>query len=393
MGHRTVRMYWGMQFLRAMIIHMTGPIYMLYLRDAGLSYQEAYAVNAVCMVTILVLEIPTGVIADLFGRRLSWILSHVFWGMGMLTYAASSAVPGFLCGEILAAIGMSLASGSFSAWIADEVRFHNDSDIKLNHVLEHGGLRMALGSMVGAMIGGWVCTHGMRWGWIAGGVSSLLLAVWCAIRMPEHGWRRATTLSRAFIESAAIRRRAMRITASSRALWGIAILNGMFALGTQALNMGWQPFFAPTFNIRALSVIASGMFAFLALGSWIVTRWNGRISTPTGFGIAFGQIALCALLAGHLSPTFAVLPYLLHEVGRGAWTSAQEVWANLHIQDNSVRATVLSINSMGFRVFAAPGLLIAGGIADAHGISASWVFSACVLVVAALSSLRLLKNT
>lgn len=392
MARRVLRMYWAMQFAHAMFISISASIYTLYLRNAGLSYQQAYAVNAVFMIAVLILEVPTGVIADLFGRRLSFILANVFWGVAKLIYGSSSTIQGFLVAEIFAAMGLSLMSGALGAWVVDEIQHYGNSDIHPQDIFGYGGMIIGIGHVLGAVAGGFLCSYNMRWGWYAGGIGSLLLAAACALWMPENGWRRTVTAQTAATETLRLFRASFGSVFASRALWGLFLINGLIALATQGLNMGWQPFFAQSFETRVLGAIASGMFAFLALGSLLVARWNGRISNPRGIAVTHLAVAMSVILAARLSPAYAVIPYMLHEVGRGTWTSVQDIWANHHISDNRLRATILSINSLGFRVFAVPGLLVAGGIADARGISASWVFSACVLVVAALSSLRLLKN-
>ena len=49
----------------------------LFLLDAGLNNLEAFAANAFFTAGFMIFEIPTGVVADLRGRRLSYLLGVV----------------------------------------------------------------------------------------------------------------------------------------------------------------------------------------------------------------------------------------------------------------------------------------------------------------------------
>jgi len=55
----------------------------LFLLDAGLSNLEAFAANAFFTAGMMVFEIPTGVVADTWGRRISYLL-------GTITLAAAT---------------------------------------------------------------------------------------------------------------------------------------------------------------------------------------------------------------------------------------------------------------------------------------------------------------
>ena len=48
----------------------------LFLLDAGLSNLEAFAANAFFTAGMMIFEVPTGVVADTWGRRASYLLGH-----------------------------------------------------------------------------------------------------------------------------------------------------------------------------------------------------------------------------------------------------------------------------------------------------------------------------
>src|SRR5580765_4066737 len=99
----------------------------LFLLDAGLSNLEAFAANAFFTAGMVVFEVPTGVVADVWGRRVSYLL-------GTLTLAASTVLYWLLwvvkapfglwaIVSMLLGLGFTFFSGAVEAWLVDALRF------------------------------------------------------------------------------------------------------------------------------------------------------------------------------------------------------------------------------------------------------------------------------
>jgi len=64
----------------------------LFLLDAGLSIAEVFIANAAFSIGMVLFEIPTGVVADTIGRRVSFLLSLIVLAASTLGYVALAAV-------------------------------------------------------------------------------------------------------------------------------------------------------------------------------------------------------------------------------------------------------------------------------------------------------------
>src|SRR5256885_9403044 len=95
----------------------------IFLLDAGLSNLEAFAANAFFTAGMVLFEVPTGVVADTAGRRVSYLL-------GTLTLAASTLLYVLLWRieapfwawavvSILIGLGFTFFSGAVEAWLVD----------------------------------------------------------------------------------------------------------------------------------------------------------------------------------------------------------------------------------------------------------------------------------
>jgi MFS family permease len=130
----------------------------LFLLDAGLSNLEAFAANAFFTAGMVVFEVPTGVVADTWGRRTSYLLgtltlsgsTFLYW----MLWVASAPFWAWAVVSMLLGLGFTFFSGAVEAWLVDAL-----------HYAEHdGGLEVILGR--GQMIAG----AAMLSGSVAGGV-------------------------------------------------------------------------------------------------------------------------------------------------------------------------------------------------------------------------------
>ena len=98
-------------FFAAVIVPIFGGL--------GFSMQEIMMMEAIFSVALVIMEIPSGYFADIFGRRLSLILSACLFLMGIIVYAFAETFLVFAIGEVLLAVGISFSSGAKEAMIYD----------------------------------------------------------------------------------------------------------------------------------------------------------------------------------------------------------------------------------------------------------------------------------
>lgn len=98
----------------------------LFLLEAGLAVHEVFVVGAVFAAAMALLEIPTGVFADIYGRRLSILLGTLLLAAGTFLYAAAGFLHlglwGLCCVSVSMASGYAFCSGALEAWAVDALR-------------------------------------------------------------------------------------------------------------------------------------------------------------------------------------------------------------------------------------------------------------------------------
>jgi len=95
------------------------PILVPFFQDHGLSMKEVFLTQAFFGAVIVVMEIPSGVLADRFGRKRALVLGALFLALGHMSLLWANDLTGFLVFEGLLGVGVSLMSGADLALLYD----------------------------------------------------------------------------------------------------------------------------------------------------------------------------------------------------------------------------------------------------------------------------------
>jgi MFS family permease len=131
----------------------------LFLLDAGLSNLEAFAANAFFTAGMVVFEIPTGIVADTLGRRVSYLLGTItLAGSTLLYYLLWQTHAPFWQWAIvsmLLGLGFTFFSGAVEAWLVDALHFaeyQGDLEAVLGRGQMISGGAMLGGSVLGGVV-------------------------------------------------------------------------------------------------------------------------------------------------------------------------------------------------------------------------------------------------
>ena len=99
----------------------------LFLLDAGLNATAAFAANALFTAGMVLFEVPTGVVADTWGRRISYLLGSLTLAVSTILYwlAWQMQAPfwAWAVTSVLLGLGFTFFSGATEAWLVDALKF------------------------------------------------------------------------------------------------------------------------------------------------------------------------------------------------------------------------------------------------------------------------------
>ena len=211
-----LKVFYGIEFFDSIGHHAAFTVLAVYLvQDVGVNPLQLVLVGTVSEIAIFLFEVPTGVVADTYSRRLSVIIGLLLAGaavlvMGLVLYGV------IVVAAIVRGIGGTFLSGAWEAWITDE---HGVEGI--GRVFLRGTQWSYLGAILGAGLGVTIATQDLGLGLAFGGAVTLATGLACIVLMPEHGF---------------VRRPVEERTSPMRALRTTAVTGGRLVRGTASCS-------------------------------------------------------------------------------------------------------------------------------------------------------------
>lgn len=143
----------------------------------GISFAQIMILQAIFTFSMFLFEVPTGVIADRFGRKTSLVLSGLVTGIAALIYASYASFWIFALGEVLWAIGSTLASGADSALVYDslkQIKKEKKSKSIFNRIESIGLVAMMLSAPLGSLV---AKQFGINWAMVLTSVPMFLAVI------------------------------------------------------------------------------------------------------------------------------------------------------------------------------------------------------------------------
>jgi MFS family permease len=131
----------------------------IFLLDAGLTNLEAFAANSFFAAGMLLFEVPTGVVADVWGRRASFLLGTVTLAVTTVMYVLLWQVEAhfvlWALVSLLLGLGFTFFSGATEAWLVDALRA-TAFEGPLESVLARGQIISGVAMLGGSVAGGYL---------------------------------------------------------------------------------------------------------------------------------------------------------------------------------------------------------------------------------------------
>ncbi len=115
-----VRTFYLFRFLANLQLWL--PIWVLYLqRERGLTIGQITALDAPFWLVVVAAQLPTGVFADRFGRRMSLVVGSVLYAFAMVGFGLATGYPLILASYLLWAVALAFQSGADLALLYDNL--------------------------------------------------------------------------------------------------------------------------------------------------------------------------------------------------------------------------------------------------------------------------------
>ncbi|HEU5474061.1 MAG TPA: MFS transporter [Actinophytocola sp.] len=393
-GPDPLRRYLLLLALRWFPVGLAIPVLVLLGLSRGLTLAEVGLAVSMQGFVVLALELPTGGLADSWGRRPVLLLAAAIATLALLLLATADSFAEFAVVYLLQGVYRALDSGPLQAWYVDAA-LAADPNARLEKGLSAGG------TVLGVAIGLAALASGAVIAWVEiPGIPTLTLPIWLGLAVQLANLVAILVLvreparahGRAFLPSLrgvpAVITESCRLVRRSRILlallavelcWGFSMVTFEMLMPVKLAEEvgGTQTAAALTGPAGAAAWFGSAAGAALAP---LLSARIGVAPTAAILRVAHGlTVAAMGLLAG---PAGVLAGYLACYVVHGASNPVHETLLHREIS-GSHRSTVLSMNSMISQAAGAVGLITLTALATATSVTTAITTGAIVLALAA----------
>lgn len=361
------------------------PIFVLFYLENNLNLTEIALLATIFGISFTILEVPSGVFADLYGRKTSMILGALFYIAGYYFRAAATSFEYFSLAMVVLAVGISFISGADSALLYDtllQLKRENEYKKIAGNVEFINWSSMGLGSL----LGGFLSIYGLRFvHYMVLVPSVLMLLISLTLKEPKIKKKIIKTTYFAHLKEG------LNFSVKHKKVRNLILFSG-FMIGLMLVS---HQFFQPYMKQIGIATQSFGVFYAIFLGlAALSSKYAYKIEEKLGERktILIIPIALIIqfILMGKFSFFFAFIFIFFGEFAWGFTTPIMNHYVNQHIESHH-RATILSIKTlMQQLIWSIAGPFI-GYFADIWSIQTAFLILAGIIALIAISILATWK--
>ena len=358
--------------------NMVMPIMLLFYKGNGLGSYELFVLKAIYSVAVVVMEIPSGWMADVWGRKKTLVLGSILGSLGFLIYSFSYGFWAFVAAEIVLGIGLSFISGADSAMLYDSLKADNKTD---KYTREEGRITSAgnFAEAIAGIVSGLLVYFSLRTPFYfqfivaAAAIPAALTLVEPKLHTTEHVHSIKKLVQN--IRNTLVSNKNLRIAILLSAVTGTATLTFAWLVQPFFIAIGLpEIYFGICWTALNLSVGVSSIFAH-KVEKFLGQRWSVLVVVAL---LSVGYF-LAGITISYWGFAFLFLFYLV----RGLATPILKNYINQYTE-SEVRATMLSVRNFVIRMaFAGIGPLL-GWITDNISMSKAFLLAGIIYLVSAL---------
>ena len=389
------------QSMHWFVIGLIFPVMILVILDKGIDIFQAGVAIAAYSATTILLELPTGGMADLVGRKRVYMISLLFLFLAGLALLISWDFITVMFAVVINGAARALSSGTIDAWFVDEFKRKNP-DGNLQESLAKAGIFIPAGIGLGSLLGGLLPPLSEQlgvssWGFGPYALNLLAFEIVIVIQSLLTYVLVVEVFERDKGASRSIGMRGLSGQLSTAVIYGVKnravlvllVAIAMLGFGIASVELLWQPrvqeITGNSMETWILGVLAAGYFFSSSVGNLLSTPTCRLLKNnyPAALSVMRVAIGLSLLFLAWQETVlgFAFL-YFVMFLFNGVTDSPHATMFNNHVP-KKVRSTLLSFQSVMLQLGGLCGSLIIGFIAKTYSIPVAWTIAAVVILLSA----------
>ena len=379
------------------------PFLYLFFLEKGLTFLQIGILITTREISRIVLEIPTGILADVFGRRRTLILSFLSYIISFLVFYVAGSFAAFIMAMLLYSFGDAFRTGTHKAMIFEYLTLNNLDDQKVfyyGHTRSWSQIGSAISSLIAAFLVFY--TGSFRFIFLYS-VVPYMLDLLLIISYPKELDGSQTGFSGKLMQNklkTVLKEifRTFKNPSFHKPIVNISIFSGYF----RALKDYLQPLlftlvllypYESSLSKEKLSALIIGIVYF---GIYILTSWASRksgsvVERSGNLALVLNRTLLIGLICGILSGFMYTENFKLISILSIVFFLGIFIVENIRkpvgvsyiagLTNKNILATTLSVESQVKGIFAAILAPLIGFFADKYGVSWGLVIVSLLLLI------------
>ncbi len=339
------------------------PIVVLFWQENGLNLTQIMILQSFYSIVVVVLEIPTGYFADVFGRRKSLIFAGAFLTLGILAYSLGFNFYHFLIAEALWAVGIALVSGTDSALIFDTLKDLKKEKL-YKEVMGNAVFYYLIATSIASVIGGFIGKLDFRLTFYVM-LPFMILLIPLSMSLKEPRRHKRIFKKGYLLELFQILKESL--VENEKIKWLIIYSAVIVGFNTAVLWL-YQPYFKLTgLDIAYFGFVFAAFNGVAALSSKYAYNLEEKLGQKSSLILLVILVGLSYLLMGNFIYLFSFSFAFIQQFVRGFSKPVITDYIN-KLTSSDIRATVLSAQNLVERLFYAAIIPVIGWIADVYSL-------------------------
>ena len=363
------------------------PIMVLFWQDNGLSLTEVMLLQSIFAILTVILEIPSGYFADIYGRKKTLIIASTMGLIAISTYSIGHNFYHFLIAELFFALSVSFTSGTTSAFIFDTLQnLGEEKQYKKiwGNALFYGMIALAVSNSLGGLI----AKIDLRYTLYASiPFFALMIPLLFTMEEPkrykiiiQQGYTKEllSILKITFLQNKKVR-------------WIIIYSGVIYAFNQSALWL-YQPYFKVSgLDIAYFGIVFAGFQMVAAFSSKYAHKIEEKLGQKYSLAMLTFLVAGSYFLMSNFIFLFSFSFCFIQQFVRGFKNAVVTDYIN-QLTTSNMRATVLSAESFIGRIIYAAIIPVFGWMADVYTIVQALTVIGATALISGIVILIILKK-
>ena len=387
-AQRIIRTYLGVAATTTLAQSLIWGVNTLFLLSVGLDIFQVMLVNAAYTVAQVIFEVPTGVVADTVGRRVSYLLAVgtilvstlLYVGFGLAGYG----IWPFVAASALLGVGYTFYTGAVDAWMVDALHSVGYEG-RLEPIFARYGIMFGIFMLIGTTLGGLLGQIDLWIPYVARAVVLVPAFLLGLLVMRDLGFKARELTVGSFGREArriatdgvtyGLHDRVIRFIMFASLVQGVFFMYGFYS---------WQKYFLDLLGkdlVWVTGVIAALVGLTQILGNLLVGRITARVPDRGLILMVCSGVTTVAVIGAALVQQFwvAVPLYLVSTIAFGISMPVKQGWLNSRIPSEQ-RATIISLDALFGDGGSTVGQVGLGWVSQAVSIPFAWLLGGALQV-------------